>query len=112
MRFEPESADGANAGLGIERDILKPVMEAFPDESIADIWVIAGAAAIEFLGGPEIVVKLGRTDAKSGAACPVLGRLPDANLGAPHLRDVFHRMGFTDQEIVALSGAPQDPFRV
>ena len=31
--------------------------------------------------------------------------LLDANLGAPHLRDVFHRMGFSDQEIVALSGA-------
>jgi len=25
--------------------------------------------------------------------------------GAPHLRDIFYRMGFSDQEIVALSGA-------
>jgi hypothetical protein len=33
------------------------------------------------------------------------GRLPDAALGAEHLRDVFYRMGFDDQEIVALSGA-------
>lgn len=105
MRFAPESEDGANAGLGIERDILKPVKEAFPDESIADIWALAGASAIEFLGGPEIDVKLGRTDATSGAACPVVGRLPDASQGAQHLRDVFHRMGFNDEEIVALSGA-------
>ena len=32
-------------------------------------------------------------------------RLPDASKGAPHIRDVFYRMGFNDQEIVALSGA-------
>ena len=33
------------------------------------------------------------------------GRLPDAAQGAEHLRDVFHRMGFNDKEIVCLSGA-------
>jgi len=41
------------------------------------------------------------------------GRLPNADVGpagtdpsdAQHLRDVFYRMGFNDQEIVALSGA-------
>ena len=33
------------------------------------------------------------------------GRLPDASKGAQHLRDVFFRMGFNDQEIVALSGS-------
>ena len=32
-------------------------------------------------------------------------RLPDGSKGAPHLRDIFYRMGFNDQEIVALSGA-------
>ncbi len=37
--------------------------------------------------------------------CPPDGRLPDAAKGPPHLRDIFYRMGFNDQEIVALSGA-------
>lgn len=32
-------------------------------------------------------------------------RLPDGALGADHIREVFGRMGFSDQEIVALSGA-------
>ena len=32
-------------------------------------------------------------------------RLPDASQGANHLRDIFYRMGFNDQEIVALAGA-------
>lgn len=44
-----------------------------------------------------------------GSCCPVTavppnGRLPDAAQGAEHLRQVFGRMGFSDREIVALSG--------
>lgn len=31
-------------------------------------------------------------------------RLPDASRDHKHIRDVFYRMGFNDQEIVALSG--------
>ena len=105
MRFAPESEDGANAGLGIERDVLEPVKREFPELSYADIWTLAGCVAIEESGGPKIEHHLGRTDATSGAACPVVGRLPDAAQGAQHLRDVFHRMGFDDRDIVALSGA-------
>lgn len=33
------------------------------------------------------------------------GRLPDASKGADHVREVFGRMGFNDQETVALCGA-------
>ena len=105
MRFAPEREDGANAGLGIERDILQPVKRAVPEASTADIWTLAGAQAVELLGGPKINHAMGRTDATSGKACPPTGRLPDASQGADHLRDVFYRMGFDDREIVALSGA-------
>lgn len=105
MRFAPESADNANAGLSIARDLLLPVVKAHPKVSIADIWTYAGCLAIEFLGGPKIPFNFGRTDAKDGKACPAVGRLPDAAQGAQHLRDVFYRMGFDDRAIVALSGA-------
>eukprot|EP00937_MAST-01D_sp_MAST-1D-sp2_P005045 g5045.t1 len=104
MRFEPESTDGANAGLGIMRDMLKPVKASNPDVSVADIWAQAGAWAVEFTGGPRIACSFGRTD-QGAEGCPPNGRLPDAALGAQHLRDVFHRQGFNDREIVALSGA-------
>lgn len=33
------------------------------------------------------------------------GRLPDASQAQDHLRKIFYRMGFNDQEIVALAGA-------
>ena len=110
MRFEPESTDGANAGLGIMRDILASVKEAHPDVSIADIWTLAGAQAIQ-LTNPSTDVRIdvphnvGRTDAADNATCPMNGRLPDTSQGAAHLRDVFYCMGFNDKEIVVLSGA-------
>mmetsp|Transcript_23106 Transcript_23106/g.41723 ORF Transcript_23106/g.41723 Transcript_23106/m.41723 type:complete len:406 (-) Transcript_23106:198-1415(-) len=105
MRFEPESTDGANAGLGMMRDILEPVKAQFPNLSYADIWTLAGAQAVKFTGGPDVPFSYGRSDHPNGAACPVNGRLPDASQGASHLRDVFYRMGFDDKDIVTLSGA-------
>jgi peroxiredoxin len=62
------------------------------------------------MGGPKVPWKAGRTDFASETAAEnfhgkVDGRLPDAALGAQHIRDIFYRMGFNDQEIVALSGA-------
>ncbi|CAM9966899.1 unnamed protein product, partial [Sphacelaria rigidula] len=58
-------------------------------------------------------MRYGRVDTSSAEECPKEGNLPGANApfgdGSPdapsHLRKVFHRMGFSDQEIVALSGA-------
>jgi hypothetical protein len=63
--------------------------------------------------GPKIPWKKGRQDismevkdlSQSGAVIPQNGRLPDAAQGGQHIRDVFYRMGFNDQEIVCLSGA-------
>lgn len=54
--------------------------------------------------GPQIPYRPGRVD-RDMAACTPDGRLPDATQGSRHLRDIFGRMGFNDQEIVALSGA-------
>ena len=105
MRFDPEINDGANAGLALMQDILKPVQKKFPDLSVADVWTMAGAQAVALTGGPAVPFRLGRTDEPDGSACPPVGRLPDATQGAQHLRDVFYRMGFGDKEIVALSGA-------
>ena len=105
MRFPPEKDDVANNGLDIARDILKPVEDNNSNVSTSDIWALAGKKAIELTGGPPINFSFGRTDKKDGNSCPPIGRLPDGEKGAQHLREVFYRMGFNDQEIVALSGA-------
>ena len=68
------------------------------------------------MGGPSVGFRWGRSDAaevKKPEEDPRFspdGRLPDGyspewkDMGAQHLRDIFHRMGFDDRGIVALSG--------
>lgn len=104
MRFSPECEHGANNGLGWARDKLEPLKEKYPEVSYADLWQLASVVAIEFSKGPKIPFRYGRKDA-SEEDCTPDGRLPDATKRMPHLRDIFHRMGFSDAEIVTLSGA-------
>jgi len=104
MRFSPEKDWGANAGLDLARQRLESVKQKYPELSYADLWVLASLVAIEEMGGPKIKFTPGRTDKPDGKASPPGGRLPDANLGSAHIRDIFYRMGFNDGEIVALVG--------
>merc|ERR1712130_1027913 len=46
----------------------------------------------------------GRSDKKAANLCPAHGRLPNAEGDAKHIRAIFNRMGFNDQEIVVLIG--------
>jgi len=108
MRMEPESKWGANAGLAPARDILAPIA-AKNGLSVADTWTLAGVTAIAHMGGPTIHWRSGRSDSPTPTTVPD-GRLPAADKGETKktlagLREVFHRMGFTDKDIVALSGA-------
>jgi len=105
MRFKPESEHGANNGLALARKVLEPIKRAHPGLSYADLWTLAGVVAIEEMGGPTIPWRPGRTDAPDGSSTPPNGHLPDATKGSDHLRAIFYRMGFNDQEIVALAGA-------
>ncbi|KAK0213236.1 heme peroxidase [Desarmillaria ectypa] len=103
MRFAPESLHGANAGLNVARDIMEKVKAEFPWISYGDLWTLGGVCAIQEMAGPKIPWRPGRVDGIQAQATPD-GRLPDASQGADHLRHIFYRMGFNDQEIVALSG--------
>ena len=111
MRFKPECDHGGNAGLGIARNILEPIKTKHPDISYADLYILAGVVAIEEMGGPKVLFRYGRTDAKRATdpkddtRFSPDGRLPDGDKGAQHVRDIFYRMGFDDRGIVALLGA-------
>ncbi|KFH45785.1 Cytochrome c peroxidase-like protein [Hapsidospora chrysogenum ATCC 11550] len=104
MRFAPEGDHGANAGLVAARDFLEPIKAKNPWISYSDLWILAGVCAIQEMQGPIIPYRPGRVD-REASYCTPDGRLPDASKGADHLRNIFYRMGFNDQEIVALSGA-------
>lgn len=108
MRMEPECSWGANAGLAYSRKFLEPVATKY-GISQADLWTLAGVTAIEYMGGPSIKWRPGRTDYPKPTTVPD-GRLPSADSGSPqanvkHIREIFGRMGFTDRETVALIGA-------
>ncbi|CAG8980655.1 hypothetical protein HYALB_00013066 [Hymenoscyphus albidus] len=105
MRYEAEGGDPANAGLQHARVFLEPVKAKYPWITYADLWTLAGVVAIKEMGGPDIPWLGGRTDYVDDSKLPPRGRLPDAAQGGDHLRWIFNRMGFNDQEIVALSGA-------
>ncbi|PWY80989.1 cytochrome c peroxidase mitochondrial precursor [Aspergillus eucalypticola CBS 122712] len=104
MRYEAEGGDPSNAGLQYGRAFLEPVKEKHPWITYSDLWTLAGVVAIKEMGGPEVEWKPGRTDLVDDSKVPPRGRLPDGAQGADHLRFIFNRMGFNDQEIVALAG--------
>lgn len=113
IRFKEELGHGANAGLDTAMSWLEPIYKKYnkaSDLSYADLYTLAGAQAIESLGGPHIDWRAGRVDYDDESLAIPDGRLPDADKGSPsktaqHLRDIFSRMGFNDQELVALAGA-------
>ncbi|KAK9690774.1 hypothetical protein RND81_09G153200 [Saponaria officinalis] len=101
IRNEEECAHGANNGLKKAIDWCEEIKAKYPKITYADLYQLAGVVAVEVTGGPTVDFVPGRKDSK---ASPREGRLPDAKKGAPHLRDIFYRMGLTDKDIVALSG--------
>ncbi|EHY52402.1 heme peroxidase [Exophiala dermatitidis] len=104
MRFSPEADHGANAGLKVARDFLEPIKQQFPWISYSDLWTLAGVCAIQEMQGPKVPWRPGRQD-RDVAFCTPDGRLPDGSKDQNHIRQIFGRMGFNDQEMVALSGA-------
>eukprot|EP00630_Chrysocystis_fragilis_P007378 CAMPEP_0197401734 /NCGR_PEP_ID=MMETSP1165-20131217/18961_1 /TAXON_ID=284809 /ORGANISM="Chrysocystis fragilis, Strain CCMP3189" /LENGTH=444 /DNA_ID=CAMNT_0042927855 /DNA_START=35 /DNA_END=1367 /DNA_ORIENTATION=- len=109
MKYDPEASWGANAGLAVARAEIEKI-SAETGISRADAYTLSGVVAVAAMGGPEVPWRSGRSDAPDGSTSPPDGRLPNADMGTlkgtvQHLRDIFHRMGFDDREIVALSGA-------
>jgi len=126
IRFEPEIDYPANGGLAKALNFLKAFKKKYPAVSWADLIQMASACAVEVTGGPKIPMKYGRVDAADASACPeqtsrgtshsagLPDPMPDAESKqfpcgakdpATHLRNIFNRLGFDDEGIVALSGA-------
>eukprot|EP00246_Nothoceros_aenigmaticus_P000265 TRINITY_DN103_c0_g1_i2.p1 TRINITY_DN103_c0_g1~~TRINITY_DN103_c0_g1_i2.p1 ORF type:complete len:391 (-),score=80.44 TRINITY_DN103_c0_g1_i2:322-1494(-) len=107
LRFSVELEHAANAGLTNAVKLVQPIKDKFPNVTYADLFQLASATAIEDAGGPKIPMRYGRVDTAGPEECVKEGNLPDAGPPDPadHLRKVFYRMGFSDKDIVALSGA-------
>ncbi|CAM9915411.1 unnamed protein product, partial [Hapterophycus canaliculatus] len=70
MRMSPEKDWGANAGLGVARDFVSGLKAVYPEASYADLWTLAGATAISYMGGPTIKWSPGRVDAQGPTSVP------------------------------------------
>jgi len=120
--FDGEMTFGANAGLSKAKRYLEAFKTKFPTIGWADLIQMASALSVEVMGGPKIQMRYGRTDGSAAHCAGTDSRegfkthagLPDAKppfgcgaaTPAEHLRNVFtKKMGFTDEEIVALSGS-------
>lgn len=108
MRFPPESRDGPNRGLDVAIRRLGNFIDTHPwasNLSIADIWTKATTLAVKATGGPDIPVERGRLDfPNTNIQVPPKGRVTFPSMTLSQLRANFQRMGFTDREMVVLSG--------
>ncbi|KAL6767233.1 hypothetical protein ACKKBG_A39150 [Auxenochlorella protothecoides x Auxenochlorella symbiontica] len=111
---------GANASIAVPLELARPgnggrqpglivvedLMALHPGLSMADAIQLAGAVAVEALGGPHIPIRLGRRDIR---VPPPSARLPTydtcSSLGPGALLASFRRMGLSVRQGVALCGA-------
>lgn len=151
QRFEPERSWDDNTNLDKARALLWPMKEKYGDAlSWGDLFILAGTAAIQSMGGPIKDFCVGRIDSPDGtesldlgpsreqeavAPCEINGKCekplgtttvgliylnpegpvekdangdwkpnPDPKKSILDVKDAFSRMGFNDEESVALIG--------
>ncbi|PIA60434.1 hypothetical protein AQUCO_00300143v1 [Aquilegia coerulea] len=73
--------------------------------SCADILAISSRDSIVELGGPSYSVPLGRRDTRTPNIAGARSDLPAFFHDLPRIIDIFQRKGFSEREMVALSGA-------
>lgn len=129
VRFELDWRE--NRHLDVAISALDPIHQSVgSDLSYADLIVLAGAEAVAAAGGPTISMRelgTGRIDASKAdprsLRAPVIGgrdpcppapaecrsrissTLPEPGLSTDGMRAYFRRLGFSDDELVALCGA-------
>jgi L-ascorbate peroxidase len=126
IRYELEWSEnrGLSKPLKVVQAIFDLQKENFGDSenkaslSFADTLALSGSAAVQAAKGPYIPIKLGRKDVDHADnrfldkpiqsetdRSTITTSLPSAALDSLGLRNYFKRLGLTEEELVALSGA-------
>ncbi|KAL8151777.1 hypothetical protein V2J09_021585 [Rumex salicifolius] len=98
------------AGDGFDTVIkAKAAVDATPGctnkVSCADILAIAARDVVNLAGGPSWTVELGRRDGLVSTSASVNGKLPQPSFNLNQLNSMFSKIGLTQNDMVALSGA-------
>jgi catalase-peroxidase len=105
IRFEPESEFAGNEGAAATLAILKPVSDAYPTASDADLIVLAGHTALQQAGTTTLTFCGGRVDAQDGSGSE--GLAPRTYEPAVvSIRDDMEVKGLTARQGVALAARP------
>ncbi|XP_054775994.1 L-ascorbate peroxidase 3-like [Prosopis cineraria] len=91
----------SNKGLIDAMIICERVKENNDKITYADLYQLAGVAAVKLTGGPEIEFVPGRKDSTE---FPEQGLLPNNKLDKAQLEKITQRMGLEKKDIVALFG--------
>ncbi|KAA3468754.1 cationic peroxidase 1-like [Gossypium australe] len=105
---EKSAAPNANSLRGFEViDSIKSKLEtACPGVvSCADILAVAARDSVATLGGPTWTVELGRRDSTTASFSNANTDLASPLMNLDELISVFSKKGFTEKEMVALSGS-------
>ena len=105
IRFPPGRDWPINAGLAETLDMLEPIKKKYGDHlSYADLIVLAGTTAAEYMGAPEMTFCPGRVDAEDGGGWNHLDYgLAEHPSTVDAMIELCKRRGQTLQECVALS---------
>ena len=99
IRVGRELARAENVGLEGAMAALEGVKAKFEAVSYADLIQLAGAVAVEMVGGPLVEMNVGRKDSK---ACPPSGRVPTAAKGSAAVKAAFERVGLSNVDAAAV----------
>ncbi|KAB2018626.1 hypothetical protein ES319_D08G242300v1 [Gossypium barbadense] len=105
---EKSAAPNANSLRGFEViDSIKSKLEAACPGvvSCADILAVAARDSVATLGGPTWTVELGRRDSTTASFSNANTDLASPLMNLDELISVFSKKGFTEKEMVALSGS-------
>lgn len=90
-----------NRGLRAAVNVLTRIQES-AGLGWGDTIAVAGAEAVEAAGGPHIELRLGREESNGQDPTDIM---PDRGSTLAVLRNLFAPRGFSDRDLVALSGA-------
>lgn len=101
-----QTVDKASPLLNAAQELvlIKSKLQRSTEITMADVVTFAGAEAIESLGGPRIVVQLGKLDLVSPDEPKSDLKLYDLRNG-PETIDAFQKAGLTEREVTLLFGA-------